>query len=307
MSARGAKQLFAGRLVSRAASTRRGRRHPAGDRGSVVGAARRLRCDARSGVAPHNSLRSLRSLRSDRCGESVHEARWRAPTPELRFSPPLYSPRPGAACRAATDCAARAEDNERYRQRCVRAGRSAHERRRASQGSWPRAYPRASSSDSSRLSERRERSERSELRDGPRGREGEPGREPSGGRFVPGERPGRQARRGLQGQGSRRAAQTAEDKCCGLPARALLARKQLRERPHRAASRHMAYRNDRSRMGMKCPRAVRARPATSDRPPTRSRRAPRTAPSTPGPRPRRGRASRAPSTSAAAPGSAAPC
>ncbi len=38
-------------------------------------AALRLRCGARPGVAPHNSLRSLRSLRSDRCGESDHEAR----------------------------------------------------------------------------------------------------------------------------------------------------------------------------------------------------------------------------------------
>jgi hypothetical protein len=182
------------RHVARAASTRRGRRYQAGVRGSVVGAARRLRCDARSGVAPHNSLRSLRSLRSNRFGESVYVARWRAPTPDLRFSPPLYSPRPGTACRAATGLGLRAEHHERCRQGCVRAGRSAHGRRRASQGSWPRAYPRASSTDSSRLCERRERSDRSELRDGPRDREA---------------------------QGSRRVAQTAEDKCCGLPERNL--------------------------------------------------------------------------------------
>ena len=56
-------------------SAHRGRRHPAGAHGGAVGALRRLRCGARPGVAPHNSLRSLRSLRSDRCGESVHEAR----------------------------------------------------------------------------------------------------------------------------------------------------------------------------------------------------------------------------------------
>ena len=83
-------------------SARRGRRHPAGAHAGTVGAARRLRCAARPGVAPLNSLRSLRSLRSNRRGESVLEARWRAPTPDLRCSPPQKSPPPGAACRAAT-------------------------------------------------------------------------------------------------------------------------------------------------------------------------------------------------------------
>ena len=41
----------------------------------TVGAARRLRCDARSGVAPRNSLRERCSLRSNRRGESEHEGR----------------------------------------------------------------------------------------------------------------------------------------------------------------------------------------------------------------------------------------
>jgi hypothetical protein len=36
-----------------------------------------------------------------------------------------------------------------------------------------------------------------------RSREGEPGQEQSGGLFLPGERPGRKARCGLQGQGFR--------------------------------------------------------------------------------------------------------
>ena len=54
---------------------------------------RRLRCGARPGVAPRNSLRSLRSLRSDSLGESAYEARWRAPTPVLRSSPPPTPPR----------------------------------------------------------------------------------------------------------------------------------------------------------------------------------------------------------------------
>src|SRR5664280_1862220 len=41
----------------------------------AVGAVRRLPCDARSRGLPHNSLRSLRSLRSNRCGKSEVEAR----------------------------------------------------------------------------------------------------------------------------------------------------------------------------------------------------------------------------------------
>ena len=39
------------------------------------GRLRRLRCAAQAGVAPRNSLRSLRELRSDRRGGSEHEAR----------------------------------------------------------------------------------------------------------------------------------------------------------------------------------------------------------------------------------------
>ena len=54
-----------------------------------------------------------------------------------------------------------------------------------------------------------ERSERSELCGTPSRRAGEPGHEQSGGLFVPGERPVRKDRRGLQGQGSRSAAEAA--------------------------------------------------------------------------------------------------
>jgi hypothetical protein len=36
---------------------------------------RRLHCDARHAVASQNSLRELRSLRSNNCDESVHDAR----------------------------------------------------------------------------------------------------------------------------------------------------------------------------------------------------------------------------------------
>jgi hypothetical protein len=82
-------------------SARRGRRCPARAHAVAVGAARPLHCAARSGVAPQNSLRSLRSLRSDNRGESVVDARWRAPTPALRCSSPPKSPPPGNACREA--------------------------------------------------------------------------------------------------------------------------------------------------------------------------------------------------------------
>ena len=41
----------------------------------TVGPAGRLRCDARGGVAPRNSLRERCSLRSNRRGESEHEGR----------------------------------------------------------------------------------------------------------------------------------------------------------------------------------------------------------------------------------------
>ncbi len=60
---------------SLAASARRGRRCPVEAHAVAVGALRRLHCDARPGVASQDSLRSLRSLRSNSCDESVHEAR----------------------------------------------------------------------------------------------------------------------------------------------------------------------------------------------------------------------------------------
>ena len=92
-------------------SAHRGRHCPAWAHTVAVGAGprrgpfvtlRRLHCAARSGVAPQNSLRSLRSLRSNGRGESDTEARAaRAPTPALRCSSPPKSPPPGNACREA--------------------------------------------------------------------------------------------------------------------------------------------------------------------------------------------------------------
>jgi hypothetical protein len=77
------------------ASARRGGRYPMRAPTVAVGLAGRLRCDARSAVAPRNSLHSLRSLRSDSLGESDERSAL------LRFSPPHKSPPPGTAHRTA--------------------------------------------------------------------------------------------------------------------------------------------------------------------------------------------------------------
>jgi len=95
--------LFALNVRSCFERARRGGRYPAGAHTGSVGLAGRLRCDARSPLAPRNSLRSLRSLRSDNRGESDHEARAaRVPSVLPRFSPPHKSPPPGTARRAPT-------------------------------------------------------------------------------------------------------------------------------------------------------------------------------------------------------------
>ncbi len=144
-------------------SALRGRRHPVGAHAVAVGAARRLHCDARPGVASRNSLCSLRSRRSDNRDESDDEARC-ARRPQAcasrrhRNRPHRVPPaaKLGLACfrRRATTVP----------QRRVWAGCFAPSRCREAQGSWPRAQ-RASSTDSARLFECSERSERSEFRD----------------------------------------------------------------------------------------------------------------------------------------------
>ena len=73
---------------------RRGRRHPPGAHAGAIGAARRLHCDARSGVAPRNSLRSLRLLRSNIRGESDHEARCARRPHSCASRRPTNRPRP---------------------------------------------------------------------------------------------------------------------------------------------------------------------------------------------------------------------
>jgi len=124
----------------------------------------RLPCGARPGVASRDSLRSLRSLRSNSRDESEHEARCarrplgcapRRPRDRRRLAPPAttlglwYS----LACWARTP--------EAHPQRRVGTGRSAPLQRRGAQGLRPSAQ-RGSSTCSSRLFER---SERREFRD----------------------------------------------------------------------------------------------------------------------------------------------
>jgi len=150
---------------ARAEFAHRGRRCPLGAHAGAVGAVRRLHCDARARVVPQNSLRSLRSLRSNSRGKSDHEARSRAPTLALRFSSPQKSPPAGSACREAHPWFVPSRRAPSVQQWHARAGEGAPLRCREAQGSWPRAQ-RASSSDSSTLSERSDRRERSEFGDG---------------------------------------------------------------------------------------------------------------------------------------------
>jgi len=185
-------------------SARRGRRYPLGAHAVAVSASLRLHCDARPGVASHNSLRFLRSLRSNRCDESDNEARC-ARRPQSCASR-RHRNRPHRAPPAAMQrslCSLRRQ--RASQQRRVRAGRGAPLRRREAQGLRPRAQ-RPSTSDSPRLFERSERSERSELCGGPQDR---------------------------ASQGSRSEAQTASAKCPGLPGRAFAALNRTQEKTRR--------------------------------------------------------------------------
>ena len=151
------------------ASARRGRRHPAAAHAVAVGASHRLYCGARSGVARPNSLRSLRSLRSNNRRESVDEARWRAPTSDLRSSSPQKSPPPGAACRSGTGLAFRSNTTDVSAKACPGGLRSASSALRST-GLVARARSALRRLTCRRLFERSERSERSEFGDGPRDR-----------------------------------------------------------------------------------------------------------------------------------------
>ena len=123
---------------------------------------RRLPCDARPRGLPHNSLRSLRSLRSNSCGKSDDEARCarghEACASRRRRRAPPACPHAPSLNRGGL-----ARDHERWVSRQAVPGGGdvcSDEQRRAGVGA--RAV-RASSSDSPQLSERSERSERSEF------------------------------------------------------------------------------------------------------------------------------------------------
>ncbi len=183
-------------LVVSVARLLRVRRYPAGAHTVPVGALRQLRCGARSGVAPKNSLRSPCSLRSNSFGKLEDEARcarrpWICAPHRHRDRPRRVAPAAKQRGWLANDCAPITS-----LQCHVRSGCSAPLKRRVAQGLRPRAQ-RASWTDSSRLLERRERSEQSEFRDGPQDR---------------------------ATQGGLRTAQTASVKRCGLSACSFAAR-----------------------------------------------------------------------------------
>jgi hypothetical protein len=149
---------------------RRGVRCPMRAPTVAVGLAGRLRCASRSALARRNSLRSLRSLRSDSRRESEVGARAaRVPSAPLPCSPPHKSPPPGIAHRAATlvmfveeylDASAKPWVGVRRQRHCA-----------ALRGAGlvdARAMRALRSSDSPRLFESSERSERSEFLGGPR-------------------------------------------------------------------------------------------------------------------------------------------
>ena len=144
----------------------------AGAHNAPVGAAHPLHCDALAGGAPQNSLRALRALRSNSCGEHVDEARCAClprPCASRRRRDRPCGLAPGASQKQRW-CAHRG--TPKASQQSDARGHSdwgAPLERRVAQNARPRAQ-RASSSDLSRLFERRARSAQSELRDGPGGR-----------------------------------------------------------------------------------------------------------------------------------------
>ena len=157
--------------VLRLSAARRGGRCPVGAPTVAVGAARRLRCDAR--IARAAAVPLAVALNAPRLhGSSPVRPLWAGlPLALLRFSPPHKSPPPGTARRAETlvvfadACHGGAG---KAAVGCAPAAtlRGAEERRARGRA----RAARASTSDSRRLFERSERSERSEFRRGPRDR-----------------------------------------------------------------------------------------------------------------------------------------
>ncbi len=172
-------------MIRPSASTRaRAGRCALGAHTLAVGALRPLRCDARAGGAPQNSLRALCALRSDSCGEQVDEARF-ACLPRLcasrrhRVSPQRTAPsaslykwwrvKLGEPKILLRSSALTMGAPPAPQPRCIGPCAGAPLGRRVAQGLRPRAQ-RASFTDSSQLSERSAQSARSEFCDGPQER-----------------------------------------------------------------------------------------------------------------------------------------
>ena len=159
-------------VIHASSSVRRGGRCPLWAPTVAVDLAGRLRCASRSALARRNSLRSLRSLRSNSRRESEVEARAaRVPSALLRCSPPHKSPPPGIAHRAAALVVFVEEYLNASAKPWVGVRRQRHCAALRSAGLVAaRAMRALRSSDSPRLFERSERSERSEFLGGPRDR-----------------------------------------------------------------------------------------------------------------------------------------
>ena len=144
----------------------RGRRYPAGALTVAVFAALRLPCAARLEGVPHNSLRSLRSLRSDRMRQVSLRSSLRSPPSKLRCSAPPTAPPPGTAGRSSTG-----GGDRREKPLPAAKGRSGGARRAceapSSAGFMARARSALRRLTWRILFERSERSERSELCAGP--------------------------------------------------------------------------------------------------------------------------------------------
>jgi hypothetical protein len=133
----------------------------------------RVPSGARVLAVRHNSLRSLRSLRSNKVPQvRGRSARVRAPAKTLRSSAAPIRPEgtPPAALRAMVVVFEATNTHIAARKSPGAALTGRFRRRREAQGLGPRAYSRASSADSLQVSERSERSERSEFCSGPQDR-----------------------------------------------------------------------------------------------------------------------------------------
>ena len=140
------------------------RRGRGSGRDSAVVPAARLPCAARSCGPPQNSLRSLRSLRSDSCGESVVDARFARCPQALRCSAPHTPAAPPAPRLRAGSTEPRRPLDTQLGSRSAGASPGCGLLARAEQrrACSPRAQ-RASTTDLPQLLERSERSERSEF------------------------------------------------------------------------------------------------------------------------------------------------